>query len=1146
MAITFPTSLDSLTNPQGTDSVQLVSHAAQHADANDAIEALEAKVGADNSTVTTSLDYRVNALENASLDEEGIQQIAADLLTNGTHTNITVTYDDANDKINLEATYGNEEAISAIATALTAGTGISKTYDNVANTITVSVDTSSIATQSYVTTAISNLIDSSPALLNTLNEIAAAIGNDANFATTITNALALKAPLASPALTGTPTAPTATAGTNTTQVATTAFVKTAADSVATAANEYTDEAVASLGDTLPNTYVPISDVGNPEGVASLDINGKVPLSELNIDEKVQDVAAKLVTDGIHTNISVSYDDVNARLNFVSEGGASVSIVPTAPTSPSSGDLWLDSDTAILYAFDGSFWVEISGAGGGGGGGGGNFTLSETAPGTPTEGDTWFHTGTAKLYVYYDSFWVEAIASGATGATGPLFVEYKGLWNSGVSYLENDGVTYIGSLWRLNEVNSPAGTIPSTPNWQLVIQKGDKGDTGEIAIGTVETILFGETPTVINTGTTTDAVLNFEIPGGRAATLDVGTFNTVTYGNPLTIENSGTVSDAVFDFEIPAGRAATIEVGTVDDVLYGNPPTVVNSGDTSDAVFDFEIPAGRASTLTVGTVTTVVDGEPATVVNSGDSSDAVFDFEIPAGPRSTIEIGDVVDVDFGTPSTVTNVGDSTDAIFDFELQTGRAATVAIGTVTTGNYLDEVEIENVGTVSDAVLNISIPQGIPGEMHDFNVRETPPPNPVEGLVWYNTTNGRAYVYYDSAWVEYSPGFAGPRGPMFLNYQGAWENTEEYVELDGVTHNGSLWVLENQTSVIGTPPSSPSWSLVVEKGDTGEISVGQVTDVLYGEPPTVTNSGTTIDAVLDFEIPAGRASTIVVGTVDDVDYGNPPTIVNSGDTSDAVFDFEIPAGRAATIAVGTVDDVLYGNPPTVNNSGTTSDAVFDFEVPAGRAATLAVGTVTTVLDGEPATVVNSGDTSDAVFDFEIPAGPRSTIEIGDVVDVDFGTPSTVTNVGTTSDAIFDFELQTGRASTLAVGTVNTGTYYSQATVENAGTVSDAIFNFSIPQGIPGDFQPGENPPSNPLSGQVWYNTADGRAYVYHDSFWVEFSPGFVGPQGEPGIPGVTVVPAPSTNSSPGAVGEIAHDSGYLYVCVATDSWIRVVKSAW
>lgn len=49
--------------------------------------------------------------------------------------------------------------------------------------------------------------------------------------TNLQSNLDLKAPLASPSLTGTPTAPTATAGTNTTQVATTAFVKTAVDSV---------------------------------------------------------------------------------------------------------------------------------------------------------------------------------------------------------------------------------------------------------------------------------------------------------------------------------------------------------------------------------------------------------------------------------------------------------------------------------------------------------------------------------------------------------------------------------------------------------------------------------------------------------------------------------------------------------------------------------------------------------------------------------------------------------------------------------------------------------------------------------------------------------------------------------------------------
>lgn len=62
MSTNFPGSLDTLTNPQSTDSVATVSHAAQHANANDAIEALQAKVGADNSAVTTSHDYKLSAV----------------------------------------------------------------------------------------------------------------------------------------------------------------------------------------------------------------------------------------------------------------------------------------------------------------------------------------------------------------------------------------------------------------------------------------------------------------------------------------------------------------------------------------------------------------------------------------------------------------------------------------------------------------------------------------------------------------------------------------------------------------------------------------------------------------------------------------------------------------------------------------------------------------------------------------------------------------------------------------------------------------------------------------------------------------------------------------------------------------------------
>ena len=54
------------------------------------------------------------------------------------------------------------------------------------------LSTNSYATQSYVDTEISNLVDSAPGTLDTLNELAAALGDDANFSTTVTNSIATK------------------------------------------------------------------------------------------------------------------------------------------------------------------------------------------------------------------------------------------------------------------------------------------------------------------------------------------------------------------------------------------------------------------------------------------------------------------------------------------------------------------------------------------------------------------------------------------------------------------------------------------------------------------------------------------------------------------------------------------------------------------------------------------------------------------------------------------------------------------------------------------------------------------------------------------------------------------------------------------
>jgi len=447
MATNFPEELDSFLNPLSTDSVAIVSHAAQHSDTNDAIEALQVKLGANNSTDTSSIDYRIKALEDQPFDSEAVRD-AVDL-------------------------------------ALVAGSGITKVYDDVLDTLTLSIDTSVIQSRvenvtdteigyldgvtSSVQTQINAKLDSStasltyapiasPTFTGTVGGITKSMVGLENVdnttdalkpvSTATQNALDLKASLDSPILTGTPAAPTAVTGTNTTQIATTAFVKSAADGSVISSNEYTDEAVAGLGNSLPNIYVPISSVGSIDGVASLGPDGKVPSSELNITETIQDVAAEMITGATHTNISVSYDDNTGKLSFTasgggssltqeevqdfvapllnhafhsnitatyddannrivlqgnsgSGGGASVIISPTPPNTPGLGDIWLDSDNGKTYIWDGAYWIEV-----GGSSSQAVAAVNSIPPSSPVLGSIWMNSSTAKTYIYDGSFWAQ--------------------------------------------------------------------------------------------------------------------------------------------------------------------------------------------------------------------------------------------------------------------------------------------------------------------------------------------------------------------------------------------------------------------------------------------------------------------------------------------------------------------------------------------------------------------------------------------------------------------------------------------------------------------------------------------------------------------------------------------------------------------
>lgn len=71
MATNFPENLDNFTNPDSNNPLSNPSHSEQHANANDAIEALQTKVGIDGSNDTNSLDYKVSDLQSQLEGLEG-------------------------------------------------------------------------------------------------------------------------------------------------------------------------------------------------------------------------------------------------------------------------------------------------------------------------------------------------------------------------------------------------------------------------------------------------------------------------------------------------------------------------------------------------------------------------------------------------------------------------------------------------------------------------------------------------------------------------------------------------------------------------------------------------------------------------------------------------------------------------------------------------------------------------------------------------------------------------------------------------------------------------------------------------------------------------------------------------------------------
>jgi hypothetical protein len=177
----FPTSLDAFVNPVGTDKVNnvnaLLKHDRQHSDANDAIEALEVKVGINGSADTNSIDYKLS----------GITAGAVSVSTTGTQTLTNKSLVDASTYFidDLDNTKKMQFQVSGVTASTTRTLTVPDENTTIVGTDATQTLTNKTLTSPKVGTSINdtngNEIIKTPATASAVNEVTvtnAATAND--------------------------------------------------------------------------------------------------------------------------------------------------------------------------------------------------------------------------------------------------------------------------------------------------------------------------------------------------------------------------------------------------------------------------------------------------------------------------------------------------------------------------------------------------------------------------------------------------------------------------------------------------------------------------------------------------------------------------------------------------------------------------------------------------------------------------------------------------------------------------------------------------------------------------------------------------------------------------------------------------------
>ena len=825
-------------------------------------------------------------------------------------------------------------------------------------------------------------------------------------------------------------------------------------------------------------------------------------------------------------------------------------VPTA--SLPNGALAVDILNNAFYFRSNSTWTQVTG-----GGGGASLTVGDTAPASPSVGDLWFESDTAKTFVYYDSQWVEIGGAGPQGPVGPTGPIDTLSDVTITSVALNDVIAWNGSAWVNNSAllaaKAPLASPSLTGTPTAPTAAGGTNTTQIATTAFVATAVSGATITSLDdvsdvtiTSATSGQFLKWNGSVWVNDAIDLGTDTTGNYvatltaGTGITLANNsgeGASPTVTVDTAVIQARVTNVtdtEIGYLDGVTSAIQTQIDTKAPLASPTLT-GVPA--APTATAGNNSTQI----ATTAYADAAVAAIVD-SAPATLNTLNELADALgdDANFAT-TTATAIGLKAPLASPTFTGTVTIPTGASITAPTGLVKGDVGLGSVDNTADTAKPVSTAQQTALDLKANLAGPT-----FTGTVTVPTpignTDASTKAYVDST----ASTTASNASTALTNHDADTTNIHGIVDTSILVTTTGTQTLTNKTI---TSPSG------LVKGDVG---LGNVDNTSDANKPVSTAGQTALDLKANLASPTFTGTvvlpdnTVALGTKTTGDY----VATITGGTGVASTAATTGEGTTHTLsigqAVGTTDNVTFAGVTadaikvgvtTANEIDTTSgDLTIDS---AGGTVTvddnlvvtgnLTVSGTTTSINTETLTVddnivilnnnVTGSPTENAGIEIERGTSTNVSLRWNETTDKwEFTNDgSAYSNLGAGGATISDTAPASPTAGQIWFQSTNgkTFVYYDSQWIEVGGVGTGARMVSS------------SSAPASPLEGSMWFDTDTAQTFVYYDSSWIEI-----------GASGITASVQDSAPASP-VSGQIWFNSltGGTYVYYGTN-WIEVGAS--